>query len=280
MDDSCSNRLQRVSDDVLARIGRNLLTYQRIEKNLKHLDGSGRPITIDTTTTAESLIEQMRMNHSAVERYTLGNVMRRVIRIGDSPGNQSADRELVNCVTLSSETIFEDTPENHAWVSGFHCTVVDARNRLAHDFLGSVELDTIEGCEEACRHLDLEYEDARAFLHFTRSAATDRKQVFQSMAAFLQSDAFAEWYAQTSVLIDFTHALRAETERLARPDGWCAFTTAIQAVRASRPELIATLLSAQGYASVRAAAEATRAFEWWEERIKRGVLLLLRWLPE
>jgi hypothetical protein len=211
MDDSCSNRLQRASDDVLARIGRNLLTYQRIEKNLKHLDGSGRPITIDTATTAESLIEQIRMNHSAVERHTLGNVVRRMVRIGDSPGNRGTDWQLENRVILSSETIFEDTPENHAWVSGFHSTVVDARNRLAHDFLDSVDLETIEGCEEACRRLDLEYEVARSFLHFTRSAASDRKQAFQSMLAFLQSDDFAERYAQTRVLIDFAHTLGTET---------------------------------------------------------------------
>lgn len=278
MDDSPARQLQLASDEVLRLIGRNLLLYQRIEKNLKRLDGSGRPITIDAATNDESLIEQVRTNHAVVERYTLGTVVRRLIKIGDSPNDQRTDGQLENCLTLSTGIAFEDTPETHAWANDFR-TMIEARNRLAHGFLDHFNLETLEGCEEARRQLDREYEAARSYLHFTRSAREYRIQAFQTFTAFLQSDDFAEAYAQMSVLIEFTDALAAEVTRLARPDGWCAFARAVQALRASQPELITTLQSVEGSGSLRAAAEATRAFEWREEPAKRGVRLLLRWHP-
>lgn len=273
MDDFFSNRLQQASDDVLSRIGRNVLIYQRIEKNLKHLDGSGRPITIDTATTAESVVDQLRINHSAVKRSTLGNVVRRLFKIGDSPEHQPTDEQPRNSLTYSFATTFEDTQETRAWADDFY-NLVNARNRVAHDFLDAFDLETSEGCEECCRQLDLEYETARSFLYFTRSAGAGRKQISQIAAEFLQSDEFAELFAQTTVLSEFVHTFEAEIQRLSRPDGWCAFTTAEQAVRASQPELTGQLSSAFG--SIRAAANASKAFEWLVEPTKRGSRLMFR----
>ena len=278
MDDTGSEKVRLASDEVLRLIGRNLLVYQRIEMNLKWLEGNGRPIIISRTTTEDLLAEQARANHDDVRRSTLGTTLKRVFGFGGPRAGPDLDAHAEDfMMTFSSGLEVEDTPEARKWLDEWQDALVGARNRLAHSFFDAFDLETVESCAAACRQLDEEHDTALRFLHFTRSAIATRLQGTMAMKEFLESDDFARDLERIFGLESFARALEREAERLRRADGWCLFATAVRALRASQPDTVAELLSPRKYRTILAAAEATQAFQWLEEPTSKGSRLLFRW---
>lgn len=277
MNEAASEILRIATDDVLQRVGRNLLIYQRIEMNLKQLEATGRPITIDKTTTQESLAAQVNANHDSVRRNTLGTALKRVIRIGESEADDRATGNTEAILIMQASLVLEDTPDSRTWLAGWNDAVVNARNRLAHCFFDTFDIETIEGCAAACRELDKEHDIALSFLHFARSAVDARQLGHQIQHDFMNSEAFSEHMAHLDALASFAHCLGLEAERLCRDDGWCLFETAVKAVQASKPDLIAELMASGWYKTTRAAADATQAFQWHQEQTSKSSQLLFRW---
>lgn len=277
MDDSVSTRIQLASDAALASIGRNLLVYQRIEMNLKQIEINSRPISIDATTTVEQLHEQKRRTRSEVGKYTLGQVLRTALRFEGDPGNPAFDAASgdSSMLTLSFPVVLNDTQATRDWFENVK-TVIDARNRQAHNFLDDFNLETLEDCEKARLHLDDAYEKAVSFFHFTRSVLTQRQQLWTT--GFLAD--LPEQLDQGLTCAFFAGALQEASTRLCRADGWCLFATAAHAVRKSDPDLVAEWLSCGKHKTIRSAAEATQAFRWIEEPTKKGSRLLFRWHGE
>lgn len=277
MDDTGSEKVRLASDEVLRLIGRNLLVYQRIEMNLKWLEGNARPITISRTTTENLLAEQVRANHDDVKRNTLGTVLKRVFGfVGPRAGTDLDAHAEDFMVTFSSGLDVQDTPEARKWLGGWQDGLVGARNRLAHGFLNAFDLETVESCEAACRQLDEEHDTALQFLHFTRSVIATRLQGAIAMKDFFESDDFARDLERIFALESFARALEREAESLRRADGWCLFATAVRAVRASQPDTVAGLVSSGEYRTLLAAAEAAQAFQWRKEPTSKGSRLLFR----
>lgn len=278
MDDTGSEKVRLASDEVLRLIGRNLLVYQRIEVNLKWLEGNGRPIVISRTTTEDLLAEQARANHEDVKRNTLGPGLKRVFGFGGPRAGPDPDAHAEDFVMIFSSSLeVEDTPEARKWLEEWQNGVLGARNRLAHGVLDAFDLETVESCAAACRQLDEEHDIALRFLHFTRSAIATRLQGAIAMKEFFESDDFARDLERILALDSFARALEREAENLRRADGWCLFATAVRAVRASQPDTVAELLSPKKYRTMLAAAEATQAFQWQEEPTSKGSRLLFRW---
>ncbi len=276
MDDITSKDLRSASDEALLLIGRNLLIYQRIEMNLKWIEGNGRPIIFRKTTTATSLAEQIHANHDEVRLNTLGAVLKRVFRFSESQAGPEPDADTEFRMVYSSSFALEDTADAREWFDGWYGALVGPRNRLAHSFHDAFNLETVESCTAACRQLEEEHDTALCFLHFTRSVIASRQQGALIMSEFLSSDAFTQYLTEMTSLESFAHVLEQEARRLRRADGWCVFATAAHAIRASQPDIAVQLLAPGNYKTMRAAAEATQAFQWREEPTPKGSRLLFR----
>ena len=272
-----SDRLRRASDDVLMRIGRNLLVYQRIETNLKQLAAARQPLTLEPKMKRDPL-EQIAGHRARIERDTLGRALPKAFIDTGKPDTED-DNAAPLRVILSSRITFDDTPEFREWLKEWQTAVVDARNQLAHGFLDTFDIDNIAGCEQACRKLDDAEEIALRFLHWLRSCIERQAETWVIANDFLRSDAFLTELSSRRTLDALASALGTAAQRLGRPDGWCVYDQADQAIRATEGDLVAEVLDCGHFRTLQEAARTTGAFAWHEEKTSKGRRWLFRWQP-
>ncbi|MFZ5638945.1 MAG: hypothetical protein ACOY82_20435 [Pseudomonadota bacterium] len=272
-----SERLRRASDDVLMRMGRNLLVYQRIERNLKQLAANRRPLTLGPRIRPDDVRSQIDANRAKTERHTLGQLL--PLAFMDADNSEASDSEDLGPIrmTISSRTTFDDDRQFFEWRKGWQEALVATRNRLAHAFLDNVDIETIEGCERAGSELDAAYDTALRLLHWLRSCLDGQTEAMLLGLEHVRSEEFWSSLHLPLSLSALVVALGTTTERLARPDGWCVFDRAAQAVRAEQGDLIAEVLGLGNFRTLQHAAEATDAFAWREEPTRNGTRWLFRW---
>lgn len=117
-------------DEVLKKIGRNILLFQQIEKGLKLL----LPFIVHPNSIANN-IDDFRKQRESVKSQTLGS--------------------LINTFVKSVDYDIDYFAENLK-------KIVDERNKLVHHFDVNI-LSTKEGCKTCIARLEAQYQEAISF---------------------------------------------------------------------------------------------------------------------
>lgn len=275
-DPSAKEALDRLRDEMLRKVGRNLLNFQKVEGLLKLLvptiSVEAEPAKWDATLNRQ--VKQAR-------KLSLGKLARKFADMPDVSEDESGDEA-------------EEVPGGQAngWVTVGHRISMSAedaealrvdldwmvkqRNALVHHFLARCQPESGERLEQACAWLDEQREKLRPIhdrmVEYVRTFFAAREKA----AAFCASPEFAN-AMETMILRQspLAEVLRDVAQTNARPDGWAYLSTAGDVARRLAEDDFLHLKERYGYRSFRDFARATGLFEVSEEPTGNGNLRTL-----
>ena len=253
-------------DEVLRRIGRNLLLFQHIEHLLKHLMSNTR--FEGTIALAQANHEERR---AKIHKQTLGQL-----------AGQFADDVLADAVE-------RDAPEDlsEAWFS-FAFTiqtdsafveqhtaemkaVVDARNDLIHHFLPRWSPASEESTRVALTYLDEQRARALPMRDRLQGFAKAFQDVATAHAEFIASPEgvrqFELQWLRHSRLVLLLGELATRTNRV---DGWIVLATAGQIVAREEPDELEHMAQRYKHLTLKKLLQATELFNIEEEATAGG----------
>ncbi|HVK02327.1 MAG TPA: hypothetical protein VM490_02565 [Armatimonadaceae bacterium] len=241
-----------MQEEIEQRIGRNLLTFQRIEGWLKQLAVFSR---IDSY--AHDLARFRREKCEAVETRTMGHLVGQLN--GDvlsGPVEQSVPDALTN--TFVTIGFSADYPELRASLSA----LVAERNDLVHHFLARHDLTTPDGTAAAVDSLDRQYERAQQVLNELKALNEQRSGMVRQIIDFLESDAGIRyldlWFGHGRRI---TGLLQEVAREKADPEGWTDLGAAGQAIRQQASEDLTALKARYRQKTLKGLLQATGWFD-------------------
>lgn len=271
MDDA----LQPLKDEVLLKLGRNLLLNQQVEHLLKAILGlariEGTPADAATRLTARS---------DALAVTSMGGLQRRLRNellssFDDLPNNQEPADPSQPWFRTTIRFEFEP-PDREALEADLDGLTAD-RNELAHHFLPRWQPGSASSLAEASAHLDRQRERILAMHTRLKSMHRSMAETLQLAANFWSSDegkaAVELMHLQSSRMIELLSEVAAATKR---PDGWSDLAHAANVVNRREPDALADRKVRHGERSLKALVLKSGLFEVAEEVLPRGTRTLIR----
>lgn len=253
-------------DEVLRRIGRNLLLFQHIEHLLKHLMSNAR--FEGTVASAQSNHEERR---AKIHKQTLGQLAGQFVDDVLADAGERGSPENLNEAWFSFEfTIQTDSAfvEQH---TAEMKAIVDARNDLIHHFLPRWSPASEESTQTALAYLDEQRATALPMrdrlLGFAKSlqdAATAHAEFMASAEGARQFE--LQWLRHSRLVL----LLGELATRTNRSDGWTVLATAGQIVWREEPDELEHMAERYGHRTLKKLLQATELFDIEEESTVRG----------
>ena len=267
-DDKQAMHTNAQSDEVLRKIGRNVLLFQQIEGLLKFLVANHRA----DDNTANFNARQQQRTEKIQKTQMMGNLV-----------GQYTDGILSDVGDLSSEP--EDPTQ--AWISFRFTTignsdfyesqraemkrVVDERNDLIHHFMPRWKPDCVEGMNEAAAYLDDQRERVLPTFEHLHAVSKGLADTRQALSAFMSSPQFQDQlelsWLQHSPLICLLHEV---TIQEARDDGWTYLADAGRIARLQLPEAVTDMKGKYGYSTLKRVLVASELFDVFDEPLPGG----------
>lgn len=264
--------LEIIKNEVLRKIGRNVMLFQQMEHFLKYL-----------LTNAE---------HSGYSSELKTNKEQRAATIHKQTMGQVAKQFLEN--TFSAPEKNTNTPEElkEAWLSfrfTFECddavyeqrkneltSIVAERNELIHHLLPKWDLNSVESSSEIEQHLDQQREKILPELENLRSLVKSMQEAMKEYAKFLASDECIKFieleYLRQSQLVAWLFGIAQQSTR---PDGWVALSSAAHSIHQQVPEEVTNLKKRYGHKKLKEIILATEFFDVNEEQTEKGGIRVL-----
>jgi hypothetical protein len=179
---------QSARDELFRRIGRNVVNFQYLEATLRSMV----PTLYNKLTITEL---QARQNEASPkwDKSTFGNLVNayhdRLLRSKEVLDETVPD-EVLSEPTLTFEFSIEVTRETAAQRRSALVNLVAERNRLIHEDLLNVNLNSSEECEELSARLDEQYTRIRRHLDHLNSLRTNFQEMAAEFGPLLESDEF------------------------------------------------------------------------------------------
>lgn len=263
-------------DEILRKIGRNVLLFQQAERRLKWL--AVRQKISGLSDEIEDAAAKMK---EQVARETLGTVMRRAI---DAPGLSAREQDRIDAAILEKgcfhfEFGFEfsvaDGEPDSEWREGLE-ELVEHRNDLVHHFIERFNLETPDGCQLAAQYLDEQHARHAPLVEDLRrrceSIDASTKMFFDALQ---QKDILAE-FLHGHLRLKLEEVLRRVASEKARADGWTYLSSAGNELAAEDPELLKRLEKAFGHRGLKQAIAGIGGWQLHEEPTSGCVRVLYR----
>lgn len=266
-------------DEVLRRIGRNLMLFQQIEHFLKFLLSSHK-----LGGTAETVKTNLQKQAEGVSKKTLGQLVEKyasevLIDAGeDVPEEESPADWFKFSLVISGDTEFVELIRRDLKV------MTDERNELVHHFLPRWQPDSPEKMAEASAYLDTQREKVLPMLEHLRSTIDHMQESKQKLIEFMASPEFEKqselMWLQASPLVCF---LSEVTTEIPRKDGWCYLAHAGELAAKELSEELKNLKERYGFKTLKKLVIGSELFDVLDEILPGGgfrTLYRLRPTPE
>lgn len=257
-------------DEVLRKIGRNVLLFQQAELRLKWLAARKRiaGMSDEFPTVAAKMQEQ-------VAGETLGTVMRRAI---DAPGPSAREQERIDAAILENGCVhFEigfdftgaDGEPDTAWRKGLEA-LVEHRNDLVHHFLKRFDLAAADGCRAASNYLDEQHDQHAPLVEELRRRGEGVAASFKMLFEALKQDDIRAEFLHGHMRMKLDEVLRRVAAGKARDDGWTDLSPAGEELAGEDSGLLKRLEDAFGHRGLKQAVAAMGGWELREEPTDGG----------
>ncbi len=270
--------LIKARDEVLRKIGRNLVNFQKIEQLLKSVILSSR---ISGNASAHEKFHKQKSDE--IHSQSMGKLVKKFIdHITLENSDSTTSDSQINEPYLSFSLSFT---MDAAYIKSKKETLkslVDERNHLVHHLLLGLDLLSIESCNEMGEFLDEQRERQKEEHEHLRALLKNICDAWNEFSEFFASDEGRKaielsWLQQSpvvSLLFDLSTSL-------ARPDGWTLLSHAAQQIQSILPDELANLKKRNGYKTFNEILVASELFELESEPTKKGgIRLLYRVKPE
>jgi len=264
-------------NEVLRKIGRNMVLFQQLEHLLKFLVANG-----ELSGYASDLENIKKKRANSIKNQTMGQLVGQYIENTNPDCEEhSSEPEEIKDVYLSfnfrigcDSIYFEAKKEALA-------RMVSERNELVHHLLPDFDTSSVKSCEELGGKLDCQSEKIRKEIKEMQAIAKALTEGKKELAIFLSSEeGKKQWklsFLRQSRLALLLGDIATQTER---SDGWALMNIAGQLVKHHAPEELALLKKSYGHKSLKGFILATEMFDIYEEATKKGgVRVLYRLKP-
>lgn len=184
MEENSQNmELVEVQNEVMRKIGRNVLLYQQIEHVLKYLVSNGK-ISGDVST----LKSRHEARKNSVSKRTMGTVAGDFfaeIFGEDSPSEDTTENP--NEIHLSISFRIETEEKHFELRRDAIASLVADRNELIHHILPRLNTESVESWLETDRDLDLQRDKILPELRYLQNVAKQFSEIRKDLAEFVLS---------------------------------------------------------------------------------------------
>jgi hypothetical protein len=261
-------------NEVLRKIGRNLMLFQQLEYLLKYIIANG-----NISGYASQLKDKKIKQDDKIRVKTLGQLVTSYI-------------DTVHSVDAGSPELAEDLDEAHFSFSfkiesdsayyesrkTILTQILTERNELVHHLLPQFDTSSSQSCIELDNKLEEQSGRIRREIEEVRAVAASLEKGRQELAGFLTSDAGTKQiYASHLQQSRLTLLLADFSVKLGTEDGWVSMSAAGQLLKEHAPNEIALLKKNYGCKTLKSVILATDIFDVMDENtLKRGTRALYR----
>lgn len=254
------------TDQVLRRVGRNLVNFQLVEQALKFLILHAR-----FHAPSSQFAVRLEQHTDAIRRKSMGELAGKLVNTVLQPDTDGAVPDTIDEAWFGFSFTIETDAETVARHERELKALVDRRNELVHHFLPRWN-EAVEGSADAAlAYLDEQREATVLMLErlqgWVRTVDAARKE----HASFLLSE---DGQRQIELLVLRSSRLVLMLGQLAmasrRPDGWTLLSSAGHLIKRDAPDELEGLRERFGYATLKGVLLATELFDLADEPTPGG----------
>lgn len=272
MEQQANTPLKDLVDEVLRKIGRNLVLYQQFEQLLKVFVSLG-----NFSGYASDLENILKKQKARTQKQTMGNLVKQYIE-NTQPDYQvdATEPDDIQAPFLSFNMRFGYDSTFHESRKEALANMVSERNNLIHHLLPRLDTNSADSCEELSQELDKQSERIRSEIDGMQRTVEVLKQLRRRCGEFFMSKEGEEFFE----LMDFRHSLLVIwlcdfVNNNQRPDGWALMSLAGQYVSQQAPEEYSQMIKNHGCKSLKALIYKADIFDVYEEATSKGGIRLL-----
>ncbi|BDT67442.1 hypothetical protein os1_16180 [Comamonadaceae bacterium OS-1] len=255
-----AEKSEALGDEVLRKLGRNLLLCQQVEALLKtlvaqhYVDG-----------TSEDFSQRQQHKVEKVQNQTMGQLVGQYSD-GILEGKPLPDKEMATDVWMSFRFTQTGSPDFHATQLANLKMVVDERNALVHHFLPRWQPASPQGMAAASAYLDQQHEKLLSIRDHLRNTAKGLENALQTLARFMATEECERSselvWLQNSPLVAVLRQIAIDG---ARPDGWTYVADAGRLARVLASDAMEHMQERYGHATLKRLLVASEIFDVKEE---------------
>jgi len=261
------SQLEEVTNEVLRKIGRNVLLFQQMELALKNLVG-----TANISGYVSELKSEQADKIESVRTQTMGQLVGQYIENNNPDKNNNSDEpENLKEIHISISCYIETDEETHKQQKELMASLVEERNNLVHHFLPTFDQTSIQSCINAQKKLDKQAEKVRHEVKNFRGILTAQNEMKNDITDFMKTKQYRDFIevsvAQQSPLANILIEL---TQTIVSDDGWVVLHKAFNTINQKSPLEIKNLKQNHGCKKLKEMMIKTELFEFSEEQTSKG----------
>ncbi len=254
------------TDELLRRIGRNVVVFQQIENLLKHLN---KRATV--AGPVDRIAAKVEKRAETVNRMTMGTLAGELLDnvLGasdeDEPPIETVQSwiQLGHSIDTDAESVERHASEMQA--------LVNARNDLIHHFLPRWESAVDGDAGGALAYLDAQWEEAKRTLDRLYAWARSMDILNSKVAAFLDSPEAERQFELAAIRGSRLVVMLGEVAmKSSRDDGWTLLSSAGQLIKQAAPLELQDLHARFGHSKLKDVLLATGVFDVADEPTPAG----------
>lgn len=263
---SLKSNLKPTQDEVLRRVGRNLLLFQQIEWLLKFLlsrhKAEGPPVDFKERQQKQTDTINRKMFGLLVDKYGTEVLKDAGIEV---PEEESPADWITFTFRISGDTEFVEAMRRDMKLMTEH------RNELVHGFLPRWLPDSAEKLEETLVYLDTQREKVLPIHEHLRTAANHIQESQKKLIEFMSSGEYQKqselMWLQASPLVLL---LRDVASQIHRKDGWSYLAHAGRLANKELPDEVKSLNESYGFKTLRKLLIGSEMFDVFDEPLSEG----------
>ena len=265
-------QLKDLVDDVLRKIGRNMMLFQQLEYLLKFVVANG-----NLSGYSSKLKDIQAKRTESIHKQTMGQLVGQFLQNSD-PDYQvfTNEPEVLKEAHISLRFSIETNSASHAAKKEALAELVSQRNELIHHLLPKFDTTSQTSCEELSIQLDAQSEIIRREIKEVQSIAEALNQGRKQLASYLTSDEgikelmlnFLKQSRLAKILVDIAN-------QLGNKDGWISLSLASHIIREHLPDELTLLRENYGHKTLKSFMLETELFEFCEEETQKGGVRVL-----
>ncbi len=254
-------------DDVLRKVGRNVVLFQQLEQLLKYVVANG-----NFAGFASEIKTVKQEQDNKINKQTMGTLVGQYVE-NSNPLTEAAslEPEQLDEAYFSFSFRVECDDDYYQSQKEALAQLVSERNDLIHHLLPRFDMSSAKSCEALSQELDEQAEKIRSQIKSVQSIAKALHKGREELGDYLQSEE-----GKKELELSFLRQSRLVlmlgdiATQMNREDGWALISTAGHIVKRHAPEELEQMKERLGYNSLMKLIQATEIFDVHEEATPKG----------
>jgi hypothetical protein len=254
-------------DDVLRKVGRNVVLFQQLEQLLKFIVANG-----SLSGFASELKTLKKEQENKVNKQTMGTLFGQYVENSNPElGTQSTEPEEIDEAYFSFSFRIECDDDYYESRKEALSKLVSERNDLIHHLLPRFDMKSAEICRALGKELDDQSDQIRLDINRLKATAKSLNDGRKEMAAYFQSEE-----GRKELELSFLRQSRLVlmlgdiATQMSREDGWALISSAGHLIKEHAPEELDQMKENHGYSSLKKLIQASEIFDIHEEATPKG----------